>query len=150
MIQSLIREAKTEDMNRVFELVKELSEFEMLTHEVENTVEGLIEDGFGQKPLFGCLVAEYDGIIVGISVYYFRYSTWKRKRLYLEDIIVTEKHRNKGIGKQLFEATIEQAKKLNCSGLQLQVLDWNKNAIAFYESYGLTIDKSWMNAGISF
>lgn len=145
-----IREGIKEDIPQVFELIKELADFEKLEHEVQNTIEGLLQDGFGTNPVFGFLVAETKSSIVGLALYYFRYSTWKRKRLYLEDIIVNEPHRGKGTGKMLFEATLQKAKQLDCSGLNLQVLDWNKPAIKFYESYGLTLDSSWVNASLDF
>lgn len=145
-----IREGKKEDIPQVFKLIKELSVFEKLEHEVENTIEGLIEDGFGTNPLYGFIVAENNIKIIGLSLYYFRYSTWKRKRLYLEDIIVNEAFRGQGIGKKLFEFTIQKAKDLGCSGLQLQVLDWNQPAIDFYKSYNLKLDPSWVNASLDF
>ncbi len=146
----IFRQATENDMSQVFELIEELAKFEKMPSEVINSVEGLIEDGFGKNPLFGCLVAEFQHKIIGISVFYYRYSTWKRKRLYLEDIIVTENFRGKGVGKKLFELTIQEAKLQNCTGLQLQVLDWNKSAIQFYENYQLQIDKSWYNASLNF
>lgn len=145
-----IRDGNKQDIPQVFELIKELAVFEKLEHEVENTVEGLIEDGFGQNPLYGCIVAENNDKIVGLSLYYFRYSTWKRKRLYVEDIIVNERFRGLGIGKKLFQSTITKAKETNCSGLQLQVLDWNKAAIDFYASFGLKLDNTWANASLDF
>lgn len=151
MIENIVlREAQKQDMEMVFGLIKELAEFEKMPLRVNNSIEGLVEDGFGKNPLFGCIVAEYNHTIIGISVYYFRYSTWKRKRLYLEDIIVTEPFRGNGIGKKLFEFTIKKAKELDCSGLQLQVLDWNENAINFYKNYNLQIDTHWYNASIDF
>lgn len=146
----IIREGKKEDIFQVFELIKELAVFEKLENEIENTIDGLLEDGFGAQPLFGFIVAQNDQKIIGLSLYYFRYSTWKRKRLYIEDIIVNESFRGEGIGKNLFEATIQKAKELNCSGLQLQVLNWNKPAIEFYKKIGLKLDDTWANASIDF
>src|SRR5690606_40198637 len=98
-----IREGRREDLPRVLELIKELAEYERAPHEVTNTVERLEEDGFGAHPVFGFFVAERAGHIIGLSLYYWRYSTWKGKRLYLEDIIVTESERGYGAGKLLFE-----------------------------------------------
>ncbi|MEM6359301.1 MAG: GNAT family N-acetyltransferase, partial [Bacteroidota bacterium] len=87
--------------------------------------------------------------IVGISLYYYRYSTWKGKRLYLEDIIVTESERGKGIGKHLFDATIEYGKANNCTGMVWQVLDWNEPAINFYQKYyQADLDDEWINCSI--
>ena len=85
-----------------------------------------------------------------MSLYYFRYSTWKGKRLYLEDLIVKEAHRGQGTGRLLFEATIEQAKKQSCTGMMWQVLDWNKSAIEFYKSYANDFDGEWVNVKVNF
>ena len=90
-------------------------------------------------------VAEFENEIIGISIYYFRYSTWKGKRLYLEDIIVTKKYRGKGVGKLLFEETIEKARQEGCTGLMWQVLEWNQPAIEFYKKYQTKLDGEWIN-----
>jgi GNAT superfamily N-acetyltransferase len=140
-----IRPGKKEDLPRVLELVKELAEFERAPHEVINTVALMEEDGFGAYPIYGFFVAENEHIIVGLSLFYWRYSTWKGKRLYLEDIIVTEKERGKQIGKQLFERTMLHALDEGCSGMMWQVLDWNEPAINFYKKYGADIKQEWMN-----
>ena len=144
MLQVTIRQGKKEDVPQIFELIKELAVYERAEHEVENTVTQLIEDGFGEKALFGVVVAEVQEKIVGMSLYYYRYSTWKGKRLYIEDIIVTEDFRGQGIGKQLFEETIRIAKRENCTGLAWMVLDWNEPAINFYLKYGAVMDREWV------
>ena len=102
-------------------------------------------DGFGPNPIFGFFVVENEDLIVGISLYYYRYSTWKGKRLYLEDIIVTEKERGKGIGKLLFERTMKFTLEQNCTGLMWQVLNWNEPAINFYKKYKAKLDDEWIN-----
>lgn len=140
-----IRKGKKEDLPRVLELVQELALFERAPHEVTNTVAQLEHDGFGPNPIYGFFVAEHEQGIVGLSLYYWRYSTWKGKRLYLEDIIVTESQRGNGIGQQLFTRTMQHALDENCNGMMWQVLDWNTPAIDFYKKYGATIDNSWMN-----
>lgn len=140
-----IRRGKRSDIPRVFELVMELATFERAPQEVTNSIEKMEADGFGDQPLFGFFVAEDTAGIQGISLYYYRYSTWKGKRLYLEDIIVTEKERGKGLGKALFDATMRQALEDNCTGMMWQVLDWNEPAIAFYKSYGARLDDEWIN-----
>ncbi|TND08815.1 MAG: GCN5-like N-acetyltransferase [Bacteroidetes bacterium] len=140
-----IRRATAADMPAVFKLVKELAEYEKAPHEVIVSAEDYVRDGFGEKPLFGCFVAENENDIVGISLYYWRYSTWKGKRLYLEDIVVTEKMRGAGIGKLLFERTMQEAVDENCSGMMWQVLDWNKPAINFYNKYRARLDGEWIN-----
>jgi len=140
-----IREGKKEDLPRVLELIKELAAFEKAPHEVANTVERMEYEGFGPNPIYGFFVAENENGIVGMSLYYWRYSTWKGKRLYLEDIIVTEHVRDKGIGKLLFERTMKHTLDQNCSGMMWQVLDWNEPAINFYKKYGAKLDGEWMN-----
>ena len=102
-------------------------------------------DGFGPNPIFGFFVAENEKTIIGLSLYYWRYSTWKGKRLYLEDIIVTETERGKGIGKLLFDRTMQHALDENCSGMMWQVLDWNEPAINFYRKYGSKMGADWLN-----
>ena len=103
-----IREATKDDLPRALELIKELAEYEKALDEVENTVEMMERDGFGVNPVFGMYVAERNGVIIGIAIYYFRYSTWKGKRLYLEDMVITEEERGKGVGKHLFEKVVKK------------------------------------------
>lgn len=140
-----IREGKREDLPRVLELINELAAFERAPHEVTNTLDRLEKDGFGAHPVYGFFVAETTSGIIGLSLYYWRYSTWKGKRLYLEDIIVTESQRGRGAGKLLFERTMQKALDENCTGMMWQVLDWNDAAIAFYKKYGSRMDPEWVN-----
>jgi GNAT superfamily N-acetyltransferase len=144
-----IRPGTEADVPAAFTLIQELALFERAPHEVSNTIEAMLQDGFGPNPVYGFLVAELDGEIVGLSLYYYRYSTWKGKRLYLEDLIVTEKHRKKGIGKLLFDATVDYARQMNCNGMSWQVLDWNTPAIEFYKQYGAHLDGEWINCSLS-
>jgi GNAT superfamily N-acetyltransferase len=144
-MNTTIRIGKKEDLPHVLELVKELAAYEKAAHEVINTVALMEQDGFGENPIFGFFVAETNGTIVGISLYYWRYSTWKGKRLYLEDIVVTESQRGGGIGKLLFDRTLQHALDENCSGMMWQVLDWNEPAINFYKKYGSKLDGEWIN-----
>jgi GNAT superfamily N-acetyltransferase len=143
-----IREGTIHDLPRVLELIKELAEYEHASHEVTNTVEKMKVDGFGPNPIFGFFVAENEKGIVGLSLYYWRYSTWKAKRLYLEDIIVTEKERGSGIGKLLFDRTMKKAIEENCSGMMWQVLEWNEPAINFYKKYNSKLDDEWTNCSL--
>jgi GNAT superfamily N-acetyltransferase len=140
-----LRPGKKSDLPQVLELIKELAEYERAPNEVINTVAKMEEDGFGPNPIYGFFVAEDSSGIIGLSLYYWRYSTWKGKRLYLEDIIVTEKHRGKGAGKLLFDRTMEKALEENCSGMMWQVLEWNEPAINFYKKYGSKLDDEWTN-----
>ncbi|MBA4144931.1 MAG: GNAT family N-acetyltransferase [Azospira oryzae] len=143
-----IRTGRKEDLARTLELIKELAEYERAAHEVTNTVAQMEMDGFGANPIFGFFVAEEQNRIIGLSLYYWRYSTWKGKRLYLEDIIVTESERGRGIGKLLFDRTMQHALDENCSGMLWQVLDWNEPAINFYKKYGSKMDGEWINASL--
>lgn len=143
-----IRPGRKEDLPRVLELIKELAEYERAPHEVTNTVERLERDGFGPHPIFGFFVAENAERIIGLSLYYWRYSTWKGKRLYLEDIIVTESARGNGAGKLLFDRTMQKCLEENCTGMMWQVLDWNEPAIDFYKKYGAKLDGEWVNCGL--
>jgi GNAT superfamily N-acetyltransferase len=144
-----IRKGTKADLPAALELIKELALFEKAPQEVTNTLSMMEEDGFGENPIFGFILAEVDGAIIGMSLYYYRYSTWKGKRLYLEDLIVTESKRGLGIGKLLFEETIEIAKKTNCTGMMWQVLDWNEPAINFYKKYNAHFDGEWVNCSLN-
>ncbi len=145
-----IRKGTREDVPRVFELVQELALYEKAPEQVLNTAAQMVEDGFGENPIFGLLVAEVNGRIEGISLYYIRYSTWKGKRLYLEDLIVTETMRGHGLGKLLLDATVAEARATHCTGMMWQVLDWNEPSIAFYEKYGASLDGEWLNCHLDF
>lgn len=129
----------------MLELIKELAAYERAAHEVSNTLTMMEADGFGPNPIYGFFVAEEDSLIHGLSLYYYRYSTWKGKRLYLEDIIVTQSHRGKGIGKELFDVTMKKALTENCTGMMWQVLEWNTPAIEFYKKYNARLDSEWIN-----
>lgn len=140
-----IRRGEKKDLPQVLVLVRELAEYERALPEVTNTLTAMERDGFGDQPIYGFFVAEENDQIIGISLYYYRYSTWKGKRLYLEDIIVTESFRGKGIGKLLFEETMRQSQQTQCTGMMWQVLDWNEPSIKFYEKYGTRFDDEWVN-----
>jgi GNAT superfamily N-acetyltransferase len=143
-----IRTGTKGDLPRTLELIRELAEYERAPHEVINTVALMEQDGFGSIPIFGFFVAETPNGIAGVSIYYWRYSTWKGKRLYLEDIVVTEKERGKGIGKLLFDRTLQHALDEQCSGMMWQVLDWNEPAINFYRKYRAKLDGEWINCSL--
>jgi GNAT superfamily N-acetyltransferase len=145
-----IRKAVQKDCKRILELVKELAVYERAPKEVTVTLEHFEKSGFGYKPVWWALVAEVDGRSEGFALYYVRFSTWKGQRLYLEDFIVTEKMRGKGLGKVLFDQLIFEAKKKKFHGIQWQVLDWNEPAINFYKKYETSFDPDWINCGITF
>jgi ribosomal protein S18 acetylase RimI-like enzyme len=113
-------------------------------------MEEFLDAGFNEQPTWGAFVAEHENKIVGMALYYIRYSTWKGRRLYLEDLIVKEAYRGKGIGKILLNRTIEHAKAKKYSGMMWQVLDWNEPAIRFYEKYQADFDAGWINVNLNF
>ncbi|MFN3850231.1 MAG: GNAT family N-acetyltransferase [Spirosomataceae bacterium] len=145
-----IRRGTAEDVPAMMKLVRELAEYEKAPEQVTNDESRMLREGFGENPAFGSFVAEVDGVIQGISIYYFRYSTWKGKRLYLEDIVVTESMRGNNIGKLLLDRTIEEAHATDCSGMMWQVLDWNEPAINFYKKYNARFDAGWINCHLDF
>lgn len=147
-MSTIIRRATPADVPSIYQLIVELAEYEKALHEVKNTPEQLLKDGFGEQPLYGTIVAEVSGEVVGMSLYYYRYSTWKGKRLYLEDLIIKEPYRGYGLGKRLLEATVEEARQTQCSGLMWQVLDWNEPSIEFYKKFGAKLDGEWINCHV--
>ncbi|MDB2588393.1 GNAT family N-acetyltransferase [Bacteroidia bacterium] len=140
-----IRAGLKSDLPKVLELINDLALFEKAPEQVTITLEQLEKDGFEGIPLFHFLVAESNHAVVGMAFYYFRYSTWKGKVLYLEDFVVKQEHRSRGIGKMLFNELKSQAVQDNCVGMSWQVLDWNEDAIRFYKSIGAELDDEWLN-----
>ena len=148
-LQTTIRRAVKEDCARILELVKELAEYEKAPQEVTVTLEHFEESGFGDQPVWWAFVAELDGRVEGFALYYIRFSTWKGQRMYLEDFLVTEKLRGRGIGKKLFDQLIEEARQKNFTGIVWQVLEWNEPAINFYKKYQANFDGEWVNCAIN-
>ncbi|ODT35398.1 MAG: GNAT family N-acetyltransferase [Niabella sp. SCN 42-15] len=144
-----IRRAEAADCPRILELVQELADYEKAPHEVTVSLEHFTESGFGEKPVWWAFVAEVDQSIVGIALYYIRFSTWKGQTLYLEDILVTEKMRGQGIGKELFERIVQEAREKGFERVSWQVLDWNEPAINFYKKYNASFDGEWINCAIN-
>ena len=143
-----IRRAVKNDCPRLLELVKELAVYEKAPNEVTVSLEHFTNSGFGKNPVWWAFVAEENGIIQGFALYYIRYSTWKGQAMYLEDILVTEKMRGKGIGKLLFERLIEEAGEKGFKRITWQVLEWNETAIHFYKKYHAKFDAEWVNCSL--
>jgi GNAT superfamily N-acetyltransferase len=170
----VIRKAVKEDCESMMELIHELAVYEKEPDAVTVNFDHFVESGFGAKPVWQAFVAEISsasisedisgisspvggdrgglgGSVLAFALYYIRYSTWKGQRLYLEDFLVSEKMRGKGIGKLLFDTLIEECKAKKYSGMVWQVLDWNEPAINFYKKYPeVSIDSGWLNCGINF
>ena len=139
----IIRKATKNDMPSVLELIQELATFEKEPDAVVVTVDDLVRDGFSENPLFQCFVAEVDNEIIGMALYYYRYSTWKGKTIHLEDLIVKEKMRGSGLGFALYSKIIEQGKTDNVRRIEWAVLDWNTPAIEFYKKSGAKVFDDW-------
>lgn len=144
-----IRKGTKADLPAAMDLIHELAIYEKAPEQVNNTVERMEEDGFGEHPVFDFFVAEEEGEVRGMALFYFRYSTWKGKSLYLEDLIVREADRGKGMGKLLLDAIVMEAKALDCRQVNWQVLDWNEPAIRFYEKLGAELDGEWINCRLN-
>jgi ribosomal protein S18 acetylase RimI-like enzyme len=147
-MEIIIRRAVKEDCPRLLELVHELAVYEKAPDEVTVTLDHFIESGFGKNPVWWTFVAEENGIVIGFALYYIRYSTWKGQRMYLEDILVTEAARGRGIGKLLMDQLIVEAKEKNLLAIVWQVLEWNEPAINFYKKYNADFDPEWVNCRI--
>ena len=143
-----VRRAVKKDCPRLLELVKELALYEKAPQEVTVTAEHFEESGFGSNPVWWAFVAEENGVIQGFALYYIRYSTWKGQTMYLEDILVTEAARGKGIGKLLMDQLIIEAIEKGFSRIVWQVLEWNEPAINFYKKYNADFDAEWINCSI--
>jgi GNAT superfamily N-acetyltransferase len=145
----VIRKAKYSDMLGALLLIQELANFEHAADEVEITVKQLQQDGFGEGKVFDCIVAEHENEIIGMALYYYRYSTWKGKTIYLEDLVVKESERRKGLGGKLFEKLASECKLLGVKRFEWQVLDWNQAAIDFYRKYKANLDEEWINCKLT-
>lgn len=138
-----VRLGEKRDMQSVLDLITELAVFEKEPDAVEITVEDLIRDGFSANPKFKVYVAEQENAIIGIALFYERYSTWKGRAIHLEDLIVTKSKQKIGAGKALYTAVLKYALDNNFSRVAWEVIDWNTNAIDFYKSTGATYLNDW-------
>lgn len=140
-----VRKGTKQDLPAVLNLIKELAAYEKASGEVINNIEEMERDGFGTHPAFHFFLAEMSGEVAGMALYYIKYSTWKGKCIFLEDIIVSEKFRGKKLGKELFEAVVKVSKELKVQRMEWQVLDWNKPAINFYKKFDTEFNAEWIN-----
>ncbi|EIJ37831.1 sortase-like acyltransferase [Galbibacter orientalis DSM 19592] len=138
-----IRLAEEKDMSQVLELIQELADFEKEPEAVEVSVEDLVNDGFGENPLFKCFVGEVNNKIEGMALFYNRYSTWKGKTIHLEDLVVRKSSRGTGLGSALFAEVIKYGHNLGVKRIEWVVLDWNTPAVKFYEKNGANILRDW-------
>lgn len=139
----IIRKGAPADMPAVLALIQELAVFEREPNAVVVTVADLVRDGFQENPLFTTFVAEVNGEIVGMALFYYRYSTWKGKTIHLEDLILKENYRKQGIGFALYQKVIETGSREGVRRIEWNVLDWNTPAINFYEKTGAKILNDW-------
>ena len=142
-MKAIIRQAKVEDSTAILSLINELAVFEKEPESVNLNVSDIEQFGFGENPLFQCLVAEVENKVIGMALYYQRFSTWKGPTYHLEDLIVTEASKGKGFGTQLYVAFIEKAYESSVERIEWNVLNWNTPAIGFYEKSGATVLHDW-------
>ncbi len=143
-----VRTATEEDLQAIHQLVEELATYEKAKHEFVVTLEAYKRDM--KANIFEALVAEQEGQIIGMALYYMAYSTWKGRMMYLEDFVVKEAYRQQGVGQLLFDAFVAEAKAQKCSCAKWQVLDWNTPAVKFYEKNNAIIEKEWWNGKLYF
>ena len=144
-----IRKAEAEDCEVMMTFIKELALFEKAPNEVTLTAQQLQKDGFSNKPAFEAYLAFIEEAPAGMALFYHRYSTWKGRTLYLEDLYVATAHRGKGVAKSLMKKLSQTAIEENCERLEWQVLEWNRNAISLYESIGASLDSEWINGRLT-
>lgn len=140
-----IRRATQEDIGLVRDLVMELAIFEKAPEEVTSSLADYVQEGFSDNPLFTANLIYLNDELAGFSLWYYRFSTWKGRRFYLEDLYIKEAFRGKGLGRKLINEAIEEAKRMKCTGMMWQVLDWNQPAIDFYTTLGVKMDAGWLN-----
>lgn len=145
----IIRKGEQKDIPAIHQLIIELAAYVKEAHKVATTVESMLQDGFGKNPIFQFFVAEKDHQVVGLALFYIRYSTWKGKSIYLEDLVVTESERRTGLGKKLLDIIVQEAKETDCNLVTWQVLDWNEPVIKFSKKSEAQLDAQWINCLLS-
>lgn len=144
----IIRKAEPNDLIQVYGLIRELAAFEKEPDEPSNPLKKFIEEGTCKQPRFQVILADDNGKVAGIALYYYGYSTWKGSMIYLDDLVVKESYRKKGIGRKLMDELIAIAREEKINQLRWHVLDWNENAINFYKKYPVTFDNTWITVKI--
>lgn len=140
-----LRKAEAEDAATILHLIKALAEYEKESEAVACTREDILRDGFGERPVFECLLAEVNHLPVGFALYFFNWSTWRGSpTLYLEDLFVVPEHRGMSIGLGLFVKLAQTAMECNCRRLEFEVLDWNQLACDFYHGLGAFHKRGWL------
>lgn len=147
--RATIRKARKEDCKTIYNFIVELAQFEKAADEVDLRIEQLESDAFGSNPIIEIWIAELDNEAVGMALTYEKYSTWKGRSIHLEDLIVSTAHRGKGIGSLLFEYVVSLSAKRGYGRMEWQVLDWNTEAIGFYEKYGATFLSEWLDCRLT-
>lgn len=152
-----IRPAVKGDCPAMLALIVELAVYEKEPDAVTVTLAEMEDCGFGATPLWGAFVAEWSGPgaangreVIGMALYYYRYSTWRGRMLYLEDFVVSERCRGGGVGRSLFDRVIAHGRAEKCHGMVWQALDWNEPALNFYRKYDADLDPSWVNCMLKF
>jgi GNAT superfamily N-acetyltransferase len=145
-----LRPAGPSDVAKIHALIVELAVYELEPNAVEVTIEDLLDDGHGSNPAYAAFVVEDEEHgVFGMALYYHKYSTWKGRCLYLEDLIVTERQRGRGAGLALFEAVAAEAARRGCRRMEWQVLEWNEPSIEFYKGLGAELDATWLNGRLT-
>ena len=148
-MEVIVRRAEARDVPRMLALVRELATFEKAPEAVTVTEAEMLDAGFGAAPVWFGWVAESQGTVFGMAVCYTRYSTWRGRTIYLEDIVVTEAGRGKKVGERLFRECVKHAAANDYNWMRWQVLDWNTDAIRFYERFGASISPGWLNGELT-
>ena len=145
----MIRAGRPDDIEAVHALIVALAVYERAESEVVVGIDALTRDGFGPDAIYELIVAESAGKVVGMALWYVKYSTWKGKCGYLEDLMVADDYRGLGIGKALFDAVARESAERGYLRMEWQVLDWNEPAIGFYKRLGAGLDGDWLNGKLS-
>jgi GNAT superfamily N-acetyltransferase len=139
-----IRPAQESDVDAIFDLIRGLAAYEKLSDRVTGNPELLRSHLFGTRPYAEAIIAELDNHPIGFALFFHNYSTFlTQPGLYLEDVFVMPEYRRQGVGKALLSAVAKIAVDRGCGRLEWSVLEWNQNAIEFYQSVGATVLPDW-------